>query len=71
MARSTAVRTGRTVVPRAPGVRAQASSVGNRKRAQLDPLMRREDILNGLHSSQHIPRVIGLAMQYELNGRAD
>ena len=39
--------------------------------AQLDPLMRREDILNGLHSNQYIPRVIGLATQYELNGRAD
>ena len=36
--------------------------------SQLDPLMRRQDILNGVHSNQYIPRVIGLATQYELTG---
>lgn len=39
--------------------------------AQLDPLMHRRDILNGLHSNQYIPRVIGLATQYELNGNVN
>ncbi len=41
------------------------------QKAQLDPLMRRKDILTGVHSNQYIPRVIGLATQYELNGRTD
>jgi DUF1680 family protein len=36
--------------------------------SQLDPLMRRRDILDGVHSNQYIPRVIGLATQYELTG---
>ncbi len=39
--------------------------------AQLEPLMRRQDILTGVHSNQYIPRVIGLARQYELSGRPD
>lgn len=39
--------------------------------AQLAPLMRNEDILDGVHSNQYIPRVIGLARQYELTGSAD
>ena len=39
--------------------------------SQLDPLMRRQDILNGVHSNQYIPRVIGLATQYELTGKRD
>lgn len=39
--------------------------------AQLAPLMRQEDILNGLHSNQYIPRVIGIARQYELTGSSD
>ena len=38
--------------------------------AQLAPLMRHEDILDGLHSNQYIPRVIGMARQYELTGSA-
>lgn len=36
--------------------------------SQLDPLMHRRDILNGVHSNQYIPRVIGMATQYELSG---
>jgi uncharacterized protein len=39
--------------------------------AQLAPLMRGEDILDGVHSNQYIPRVIGLARQYELTGSED
>jgi len=39
--------------------------------AQLAPLMRHEDILNGVHSNQYIPRVIGMARQYELTGSED
>ncbi len=39
--------------------------------AQLAPLMRHEDILNGVHSNQYIPRVIGIARQYELTGSDD
>jgi DUF1680 family protein len=39
--------------------------------AQLAPLMRHEDILNGVHSNQYIPRVIGIARQYELTGSSD
>ncbi|HEV7138747.1 MAG TPA: beta-L-arabinofuranosidase domain-containing protein [Steroidobacteraceae bacterium] len=39
--------------------------------AQLAPLMRHEDILDGLHSNQYIPRVIGMARQYELTGSGD
>ncbi|MGH8295280.1 MAG: beta-L-arabinofuranosidase domain-containing protein [Steroidobacteraceae bacterium] len=39
--------------------------------AQLAPLMRHEDILTGVHSNQYIPRVIGIARQYELTGSAD
>ena len=39
--------------------------------AQLAPLMRHQDILNGLHSNQYIPRVIGIARQYELTGSGD
>ena len=39
--------------------------------AQLAPLMRGEDILDGVHSNQYIPRVIGIARQYELTGSSD
>ena len=39
--------------------------------AQLAPLMRHEDILTGQHSNQYIPRVIGIARQYELTGSSD
>ena len=39
--------------------------------AQLAPLMRQEDILDGVHSNQYIPRVIGMARQYELTGSDD
>ena len=39
--------------------------------AQLAPLMRGEDILDGVHSNQCIPRVIGMARQYELTGSED
>ncbi|MGH8320147.1 MAG: beta-L-arabinofuranosidase domain-containing protein [Steroidobacteraceae bacterium] len=39
--------------------------------AQLAPLMRHQDILNGVHSNQYIPRVIGIARQYELTGSED
>ena len=39
--------------------------------AQLAPLMRQEDILDGVHSNQYIPRVIGIARQYELTGSDD
>ncbi|HEX8758118.1 MAG TPA: beta-L-arabinofuranosidase domain-containing protein [Steroidobacteraceae bacterium] len=39
--------------------------------AQLAPLMRNQDILDGVHSNQYIPRVIGMARQYELTGSAD
>ncbi|HEX3843429.1 MAG TPA: beta-L-arabinofuranosidase domain-containing protein [Steroidobacteraceae bacterium] len=39
--------------------------------AQLAPLMRHQDILNGLHSNQYIPRIIGIARQYELTGSSD
>jgi DUF1680 family protein len=39
--------------------------------AQLAPLMRHEDILTGVHSNQYIPRVIGIARQYELTGSSD
>ena len=41
------------------------------QRSQLDPLIRGRDILDGLHSNQYIPRVIGLARQYELGGNVD
>ena len=37
--------------------------------SQLDPLMQRKDILSGVHSNQYIPRVIGIARQYELTGK--
>ncbi len=36
--------------------------------SQLDPLMHRKDILTGTHSNQYIPRVIGIAREYELTG---
>ncbi len=55
------------------------SITGNRKylkiaeafneKSQLDPLMHRKDILTGCHSNQYIPRVIGIARQYELTGQ--
>ena len=36
--------------------------------AVLDPLLRGEDKLNGLHGNTQIPKVIGLAREYELTG---
>ena len=36
--------------------------------AVLDPLMSQEDKLTGLHANTQIPKVIGLARQYELTG---
>jgi DUF1680 family protein len=36
--------------------------------AVLEPLMRREDKLTGLHANTQFPKVIGLARQYELTG---
>jgi DUF1680 family protein len=41
------------------------------QRSQLDPLIRGRDILDGLHSNQYIPRVIGLGRQYELSGNVE
>ncbi len=38
------------------------------EKSQLDPLMLKKDILTGCHSNQYIPRVIGIARQYELGG---
>ncbi len=38
------------------------------EKSQLDPLMHKKDILTGCHSNQYIPRVIGIARQYELGG---
>jgi DUF1680 family protein len=37
-------------------------------RAVLDPMLRGEDRLNGLHANTQIPKVIGLARLYELTG---
>ncbi len=39
------------------------------EKSQLDPLMHGKDILTGVHSNQYIPRVIGIARQYELSGK--
>ena len=36
--------------------------------AVLEPLMNREDRLTGLHANTQIPKLIGLARQYELTG---
>lgn len=36
--------------------------------AILDPMLRGEDRLNGLHGNTQIPKVIGLAREYELTG---
>ncbi len=41
------------------------------EKSQLDPLMARKDILTGTHSNQYIPRVIGIARQYELSGKKE
>ena len=40
-------------------------------RAILDPLLRREDRLDGLHANTQIPKVIGFARIGELDGRPD
>jgi len=40
-------------------------------RAVLDPLLRGEDKLDGLHGNTIIPKVIGLARLYELTGKPD
>lgn len=37
----------------------------------LDPLARREDRLAGLHGNTQIPKVIGLARKYEVDGRPE
>jgi DUF1680 family protein len=37
-------------------------------RSVLDPLMRREDRLTGLHGNTQMPKIIGAARQYELTG---
>ena len=34
----------------------------------LDPLVRRQDRLNGLHANTQVPKLIGLARRYELTG---
>jgi DUF1680 family protein len=34
----------------------------------LDPLARREDVLDGLHANTQIPKIIGAAREYELTG---
>ncbi len=39
------------------------------EKSQLDPLMHHRDILTGCHSNQYIPRVIGIAREYELSGK--
>ena len=36
--------------------------------AVLDPLMRREDKLTGLHANTQFPKILGAARQYELTG---
>jgi len=38
--------------------------------AVLEPLMRREDQLTGLHANTQFPKLLGLARQYELTGNA-
>jgi uncharacterized protein len=52
-----------------PSYRALAAQFN--QAAQLAPLMRGEDVLDGVHSNQYIPRVIGMARQYELTGSED
>ena len=37
----------------------------------LDPLTKREDRLEGLHANTQVPKVIGVARQYELTGNKD
>jgi len=37
-------------------------------RAIFDPLLRREDPLNGLHANTQFPKIIGAAREYELTG---
>lgn len=39
--------------------------------AVLDPMFRGEDKLDGLHGNTQIPKVIGLAREYELTGREE
>src|SRR5262249_14573606 len=39
-------------------------------RAIFDPLLRREDPLNGLHANTQFPKIIGAAREYELSGDA-
>ncbi|MGH8526109.1 MAG: beta-L-arabinofuranosidase domain-containing protein, partial [Gammaproteobacteria bacterium] len=39
-------------------------------KAVLEPLVRREDRLRGLHANTQIPKLIGLARRYELTGDA-
>ncbi len=36
----------------------------------LDPLARREDLLDGLHANTQIPKIIGAAREYEMTGEA-
>jgi len=37
----------------------------------IDPLIRREDHLEGLHANTQVPKLIGAARQYELTGNED
>jgi len=37
----------------------------------IDPLTRREDRLEGLHANTQVPKIIGVARQYELTGNED
>jgi len=37
----------------------------------LDPLLRREDRLEGVHANTQVPKIIGAARQYELTGNED
>jgi len=40
-------------------------------RSVIDPLSKREDQLEGLHANTQVPKLIGAARQYELNGKAE
>lgn len=40
-------------------------------RSVIDPLIRREDRLEGLHANTQVPKLIGAARQYELTGEQD
>jgi DUF1680 family protein len=40
-------------------------------RAVFEPLMRGEDRLNGLHANTQVPKIVGLAREYELSGKPE